>query len=171
MFIRLYTPVAAILIPYFSFACTSDIFCHGDILKAVQLSKIFDRSLDFVNMKLLDLPDDIRKEFDLLDQDDESFDEELKSFVKDNFEPHPPLKVDLDEWKLMSRFETHIHDEKYQDFYKKINEFWKSLAESTTPDAETNPIFHSMISLPNKYIKVPKHGLEQIIFFKIFQLI
>lgn len=123
-------------------------------MKAVQLSNIFDSSLDFVNMKLANPPENIQEKFKKLDQNKETFEAELESFVKENFERHLPVKVELEEWKLMNSYKTYIHDEKYRDFYQNINESWKTLAESTTIDAEKNPTFHSMIYLPNKYIKV-----------------
>lgn len=90
------------------------IFCQGDLLHAIQISKVFQSSKTFVDMKMKRQEGDILDEFRTLNS---TFNgtiplPELKNFIRTNFQRHT-----LDYW-LPSDFSNHLQIIDFVQNYK-----------------------------------------------------
>lgn len=133
-------------------ACTSEIFCRGDLLRIVQMARIFNDSKTFVDMRLQKDEADVLQAFKAL-PDNPSKDQVFK-FVKDNF---LPAGDDLEEWsppdwKENPEFIDRIKDDNLRDFASKLNELWKKLGRKISDEARQNPARSSLILVKNPFI-------------------
>lgn len=133
-------------------ACSSEIFCRGDLLRIVQMARIFNDSKTFVDMRLQKDEADVLQAFKAL-PDNPSKDQVFK-FVKDNF---LPAGDDLEEWsppdwKENPEFIDRIKDDNLRDFASKLNELWKKLGRKISDEARQNPARSSLILVKNPLI-------------------
>lgn len=133
-------------------ACSSEIFCRGDLLRIVQMARIFNDSKTFVDMRLQKDEADVLQAFKAL-PDNPSKDQVFK-FVKDNF---LPAGDDLEEWsppdwKENPEFIDRIKDDNLRDFASKLNELWKKLGRKISDEARQNPARSSLILVKNPFI-------------------
>lgn len=133
-------------------ACTSEIFCRGDLLRIVQMARIFNDSKTFVDMRLQKDEADVFQAFKAL-PDNPSKDQVFK-FVKDNF---LPAGDDLGEWsppdwRENPEFIDRIKDANLRDFASKLNELWKKLGRKISDEARQNPARSSLILVKNPFI-------------------
>lgn len=79
--------------------------------------------------------------------------EELKTFVKDNFESVNELQnVTLTDWKEHFKLIDRVKDPKFKKWVYDLNQIWKSLARKMTDNIEKNPKRHSLIYVKNPFI-------------------
>lgn len=133
-------------------ACSSEIFCRGDLLRVVQMARIFNDSKTFVDMRLQKDEADVLQAFKAL-PDNPSEDQVFK-FVKDNF---LPAGDDLGEWsppdwRENPEFIDRIKDANLRDFASKLNELWKKLGRKISDEARQNPARSSLILVKNPFI-------------------
>lgn len=133
-------------------ACSSEIFCRGDLLRIVQMARIFNDSKTFVDMRLQKDEADVLQAFKAL-PDNPSKDQVFK-FVKDNF---LPAGDDLEEWsppdwRENPEFIDRIKDDNLRDFASKLNELWKKLGRKISDEARQNPARSSLILVKNPFI-------------------
>lgn len=133
-------------------ACSSEIFCRGDLLRIVQMARIFNDSKTFVDMRLQKDEADVLQAFKVL-PDNPSNDQVFK-FVKDNF---LPAGDDLEEWsppdwRENPEFIDRIKDANLRDFASKLNELWKKLGRKISDEARQNPARSSLILVKNPFI-------------------
>lgn len=133
-------------------ACSSEIFCRGDLLRVVQMARIFNDSKTFVDMRLQKDEADVLQAFKAL-PDNPSNDQVFK-FVKDNF---LPAGDDLGEWsppdwRENPEFIDRIKDANLRDFASKLNELWKKLGRKISDEARQNPARSSLILVKNPFI-------------------
>ncbi|CAI6345384.1 unnamed protein product [Macrosiphum euphorbiae] len=133
--------------------CPSLIYCKGDLLRAVQISKMFGSPKTFVDMQMR------RKEavtFSNFRALNSTFNgaiplPELKNFVKNHFKFHT-----LDNW-LPPDFRNHpkiidyIKDNNYKEFVSGINQIWKKLAKQISIKVKIKGGRYSMIYVPNGF--------------------
>lgn len=135
-------------------------FCYDELLETIQLSQVNgDNSEKFVKMKTLDSPDNIWRKFsDLKEKNKDLKDnvEELENFLKENFDNDTLQPCKVTDYKEMGHPQNIITDGTYLEFYRLINRTWENLGVKTNEIPEEVSDRHSMIELPNYFIKVRK---------------
>ncbi|XP_055907519.1 trehalase-like [Eupeodes corollae] len=139
----------------FQFAAC-DVFCHGDLLKTIQMSKIFQDSKHFVDMKLKNLPNitiDNFKKFMRSKHDKPSMDD-LELFINDNFEDSVKVFTEWypKDWKLKPKFLDHIKNNEFKIWGSDLNRIWKTLGRKLIDDVYNNPDLYSIIPVKNPII-------------------
>ncbi|XP_026818193.1 trehalase-like isoform X1 [Rhopalosiphum maidis] len=133
--------------------CPSLIYCQGEFLRTIQLSKVFGSSKIFVDLKMKKLEKRIFTNFCKLNI---SFNgeiplSELNKFVTNNFQQHT-----FDNW-LIPDFRNHptiieyVQDYTYKEFLSGINQLWNKLAKKISLDVKINQDLYSMIYVPNGF--------------------
>ena len=133
-------------------ACSSEIFCRGDLLRKVQMARIFNDSKTFVDMRLQKDAADVLQAFKAL-PDNPSKDQVFK-FVKDNFLPagHDLEEWSPPDWNENPEFIDRIKDANLGGFASKLNELWKRLGRKISDEARQNPGRSSLILVKNPFI-------------------
>ena len=133
-------------------ACSSEIFCRGDLLRKVQMARIFNDSKTFVDMRLQKDEADVLRAFKAL-PDNPTADQVLK-FVEDNFLPtgHDLEEWSPPDWKENPEFIYRIKDANLRDFASKLNALWKKLGRKISDEARQNPARSSLILVKNPFI-------------------
>lgn len=153
--------------------CNSSIYCAGDLLRTVQLARIFPDSKTFVDLKLTHTENVTLANFkNLMKQTrNNPTREQVSSFVDANFiegdellnwnppdfDPHPPI---LDQ----------IADPKLQQFAKDIISIWPDLGRKVSPDVDKNSDQYSFIYVPNGFI-VPGGRFKELYYWDSYWII
>ncbi|KAF2355939.1 Glycoside hydrolase family 37 [Trinorchestia longiramus] len=150
------------------------IFCRGEILKEVQISKIFNQSSHFLHMKLRSEPDVIEENFiDLKNGSTDPLEPEiLKKFIDKWFAP-PGSDIEtspLPDWKARPRFIEEIHDKDMRNWLKELNEIWNKLSVRVPEDVSNNPQFYSQIYLPNSFV-IPGGFFQEMYYWDSYWII
>lgn len=133
-------------------ACSSKIFCLGDLLRTVQMARVFNDSKTFVDMRLQKDEADVLQAFKALPSN--SSKEQVIKFVSNNFHP---VAHDLEEWsppdwKENPEIIDRIKDSNLKNFASKLNGLWKKLGRKISNEARKNPARSSLILVPNPFI-------------------
>ena len=133
-------------------ACSSEIFCRGDLLRKVQMARIFNDSKTFVDMRLQKNEAEVLRAFKAF-PDNPSEDQVFK-FVKDNFLPagHDLEEWSPPDWKENPEFIDRIKDANLRHFATKLNALWKKLGRKISDEARQNPARSSLILVKNPFI-------------------
>jgi len=112
------------------FKCTHPIYCQGNLLKTIQLSRIFSDSKTFVDMPLLEKPDVILKAFEEIPE--KASNEELKNFISKYFGTRGTeiVAVEPKDWKMEIKLLKEVKDENLKEWVQFLNIKWKTLARS-----------------------------------------
>uniref|UniRef100_A0A7E4UL98 Trehalase n=1 Tax=Panagrellus redivivus TaxID=6233 RepID=A0A7E4UL98_PANRE len=133
----------------------SQIYCGGDILKAVNEANLFNDSKEFVDMPLKFDPDttiaDFEAEFNGTGKIDPV---KLQKFVNDHFYPagHEleqcvPAGYSPKPGKLMT-----IVDDSLRDWALNLNNVWSHLCRKVSDNVTLHPELHSLIEVPHEFI-------------------
>ncbi|KAF4123041.1 alpha,alpha-trehalase [Geosmithia morbida] len=108
--------------------CDSPIYCHGDILREIELARPFSDSKTFVDMPAIKSLEEIQAAFDKLDKP-LSNNSALNDFLSDNFadaggelEEVPSKELDTD-----PEFLNKINDTVIHEFTQKVVDIWPDL--------------------------------------------
>ncbi|CAG9786382.1 unnamed protein product [Diatraea saccharalis] len=163
-----YTPAFSIM-PI----CNSSIYCVGELLHKVQLSRVYSDSKTFVDLKLIQTENETLADFSKLMHDtnknpsreqltnfvDAHFLEgdELSNWMPPDFDPEPPI---LDQ----------IIDPKLKQFAKNVIGIWAKLGRKVDPDVAKNPDRYSFLYIPNGFI-VPGGRFKEIYYWDSFWMV
>lgn len=116
----------------------SEIYCHGELLKTVQMSEIYPDSKTFVDMKMRKSPNETLDSFHefMVAQDNSPSKAKLKEWVESNFEK-PGAEFENwtpDDWTASPKFLARIKDEDLRGFASELNKIWHSLGRKMTSD-------------------------------------
>ncbi|GAA6099605.1 trehalase, partial [Tachysurus ichikawai] len=134
--------------------CDSEIYCTGELLRQVQLAKLFDDNKAFVDMKLIAAPDIVLDAFSTLIQKFPNGTippSDLQVFVNTYFENSgkefetwsPP------DWHDKPKLLSKISDPKLRNWAEQLHGLWKSLGRKVSNDVRDNPQMYSLIYCPN----------------------
>ncbi|CAH0398061.1 unnamed protein product [Chilo suppressalis] len=153
--------------------CNSSIYCVGDLLQKVQLSRIYADSKTFVDMRLIQTENETLADFSKLmhDTNKNPSREQLTSFVDDHFmegnellnwmppdfDPEPPI---LNE----------IVDPKLKVFAKNVIGIWSKLGRKVDLEVAKNPDKYSFLYIPNGFI-VPGGRFKEIYYWDSYWMI
>ncbi|XP_044752456.1 trehalase-like [Coccinella septempunctata] len=151
-----------------------DVFCKGPLLHTVQMSKIFEDSKTFVDMKMRHPPQKILDKFEnlMLKTLSSPTDQQVKQFVVDNFEKsevefanwHPK------DWKENPGFLKNINNNEYREFACALHELWKDLGRKISKKAEEEIDCSSLIWVPNPII-VPGGRFREFYYWDTYWII
>lgn len=132
----------------------SQIYCTGDLLQRVQLSRVFPNdSKEFVDLKLLRPQEDVLRDYNqLLERVPQPDVQTLRDFVNYHFEKGDELEV----WSPPDFTKTpsityKIADPKYKKFALDLNNIWKELGRKVKEDVKINSGLYSIIYTPNGF--------------------
>ncbi|KAL7631224.1 UNVERIFIED_CONTAM: hypothetical protein RMT77_018471 [Armadillidium vulgare] len=152
----------------------SNIFCSGKILHYVQMSRIFNDSKHFVDMKLKYPVWKVEDEFKLLLNvtNNNPDKEDLKKFVEKNFDPpgsgfQPWIP---DDWKKRPKFIDNIQDVHLQNWALQLNSIWTKLGRSISEDVERNSSLYSQIYVPHPFI-IPGGRFREFYYWDSYWII
>lgn len=150
--------------------CTSEVFCQGPLLHAVQTADIFRDSKRFVDMTAKYNKYIIAQKFKRLGKKPTR--EQLTDFVAENFQRAGwDLRVVVPkDWRENPRFLSKIADKRLAQFGRMIHEKWKALvrmidAKRTCEDCET-----TSIPLPHPFV-VPGGRFRELYYWDSYWIL
>lgn len=153
--------------------CVSEIYCKGELLKTVQLARIFNDSKTFVDHYQLNDPAVTLANFDKLmsQTSGKPNREQVRKYVNDNF----AIENELVDWKLPDWQENpailkRIEDPNFRKWVKDLNDVWKILAKKIGPDTIAHPERHSLITVDNGFI-VPGGRFQESYYWDTYWVI
>lgn len=154
--------------------CVSNIFCSGKLLHYVQMSRIFNDSKYFVDMKLKYPQYQVEEDFNkLLNETNNKPDKrKLREFIKINFEPpgsglEPWIPND---WSQNPRFINDISDSHLKKWAQDLNYLWKKFGRVLNEDIMKNSSLYSQIYVPYPFI-VPGGRFREFYYWDSFWII
>ncbi|XP_032633040.1 trehalase isoform X1 [Chelonoidis abingdonii] len=137
--------------------CESHIYCTGDLLKQVQLGRLFSDDKHFVDMPLRESPELVLKKFQQLVNVTPGgilSKEQLQQFVSSSFnDPGQEFEQwEPQDWTSSPQILAKISDQKLQAWASDLNAKWKSLGRKIKDDVRTHPMFYSQIYVPHPVI-------------------
>lgn len=154
-------------------ACSSAVYCTGDLLEKVQLARIFPDSKTFVDLQLRYSANDTLRDFEkLMDETNKRPSKlqiaafvnnyfmkgnELEPWTPSDFDPEPPV---LNE----------IADPTLRQFAKDVIGIWTKLGRRVNPDVIKNPERNSFLYVPNGFI-VPGGRFKELYYWDSFWMI
>uniref|UniRef100_A0A915HM11 Trehalase n=1 Tax=Romanomermis culicivorax TaxID=13658 RepID=A0A915HM11_ROMCU len=116
--------------PFANFSCnSSQIYCEGPILKAVQEARLFNDSKYFVDMPLKFDPMATLKDFEKVVDKIKDDRDLLSKFVDSHFSP-PGTDLETcvpDDWKPSFFGLSKVKDEKFRFWAEQLHLMWKDL--------------------------------------------
>jgi alpha,alpha-trehalase len=120
------------------------------------MSRIYNDSKHFVDMKLKQSPDETLKSFDSFMEkaSNNPSKDEIQKWVEENFDkPGSELEI----WKPTDYKENpevlnKINDKELRNFAKKLNEIWEELGRKMKDEVKENPELYSIIYVENPVI-------------------
>ena len=133
-------------------ACANSIFCHGDILHAVQMAKIFDDAKTFVDMRMRYTQEHIQNNFKALGAKPTKA--QLDTFVEQNFDEagNDLEQFNPKDWVEHPRNLKRIKDKTLRSWAYDLNKLWKSLGRTVSADARKHSERSSLIVVDNPFI-------------------
>ncbi|XP_064119906.1 trehalase-like isoform X2 [Macrobrachium nipponense] len=150
------------------------IFCMGKILHYVQMTRVFNDSKYFVDMKLKNSPQETENRFNelLSKTEDNPSKSDLLSFVEENFS-EPGTEFELwnpEDWKPLPKFTYEVYDFKLRNWIRELNKKWKVLGRKVSSDVLVNEDLYSQIYVPNPFI-VPGGRFTEIYYWDSYWII
>ncbi|XP_054842058.1 trehalase-like [Eublepharis macularius] len=137
--------------------CDSKIYCTGELLKQVQLAKLFNDSKHFVDMPLRESPEVVLEHFKQLVNSMPGgalSKQQMVKFVGSHFSPpgnelepwEPP------DWTSSPQLLNRISDPKLRSWALKLNVIWKQLGRKVSAGVKISPQLYSLMYVPNPLI-------------------
>ncbi|XP_077182642.1 trehalase-like [Paroedura picta] len=137
--------------------CDSKIYCTGELLRQVQLAKLFSDDKHFVDMPLRESPETVLERFQQLVNTTPSgalSKQQLAEFVESHFFPpgqefepwEPP------DWTGSPQLLSRISDPKLQLWALELNAKWKQLGRKISAEVKIKPERYSLMYVPNPLI-------------------
>lgn len=152
----------------------SEIFCHGELLRTVQMSEIYPDSKTFVDMKMRKSPNETLDSFHefMTAENNSPSKAKLQEWVESNFEK-PGAEFENwvpEDWKANPAFLSRIRDTDLREFASKLNQIWHELGRKMTPDVALNPDLYSIIHVDNPVI-VPGGRFREFYYWDSYWIV
>ncbi|XP_044574448.1 trehalase-like isoform X2 [Cotesia glomerata] len=153
----------------------NNIYCHGDLLHEVQMSRIFPDSKTFVDMKMKHSPEETLKKFETMMSHIKERPpplEEIKRFVEDNFDEAGSEFEDWNpvDWRKEPKFLKSIKDPNLRKFASDLNDIWKLLGRKMKEDVRINQDLYSILYVPHPVI-VPGGRFREFYYWDSYWII
>ncbi|KAI4537742.1 hypothetical protein MG293_012605 [Ovis ammon polii] len=135
---------------------THQIYCHGELLRQVQMARLYQDDKQFVDMPLSSAPDQVLRHFHELAQ---AYNlsiprQELQVFVQEHFwavgqelQPWTP-----EDWRDSPQFLQKILDPKLRAWAGQLHQLWKKLGKKVKPEVFSHPEQFSLIYSRHPFI-------------------
>ncbi|XP_069189020.1 trehalase isoform X2 [Procambarus clarkii] len=136
--------------------CDSEIYCHGELLKTVQMARLYNDSKYFVDMTLKFPPTEVLTAFEVLmnNTDNKPTKAQVKHFVEENF--HNPgaefVEWVPDDWTDSPDFLKQIQDPELEVWAVALNTLWKKLGKKVSEVVQQEQDRFSQIYVSNPVI-------------------
>lgn len=135
----------------------SKIYCVGNFLKDVQLSRVYNCSKKLIDMKLLRSEDVILSDYiKFKASNPQHTKQQFRAFLDQYLEEDALEKCELSDFNENPPFLESISDENYKKWIREVIKIWKDLAGKVSNDAAEHQDRHSYLYVPNCFIKVRK---------------
>ncbi|KKA30799.1 hypothetical protein TD95_003669 [Thielaviopsis punctulata] len=130
--------------------CNSTIYCHGELLKAVELAQPFSDSKTFVDMPAIKPLEEVYAAFEQLEKP-LSNNSALHTFLRENFDSAGGELTALATSSLTTNatFLTKVHDTVLREFAEKVIDIWPDLTRQYVGRSNCS-------SCPNSFIPVER---------------
>lgn len=153
--------------------CDSPIYCYGELLKTVQLKRIYNDSKTFVDMKQKYLPNKTLKIFqDMMNKTHGNPEtDDIIDFVKNafdetyEFDPYIPS-----DWTSKPSILDQIKDRHYKHWAKDLNKIWKNLTKKMGDDIRDHSDQHSLIYVPNAFV-IPGGRFKEFYYWDTYWIV
>ncbi|XP_061073593.1 trehalase [Conger conger] len=155
--------------------CDSEIYCTGELLRQVQMAKLFDDDKYFVDMKLKVAPGVVLSAFWNLTSgtpggtlNPSQIREFLASFFEEpgkEFEPWTPP-----DWHNKPQFLSKVSDVNLRSWAEQLHQLWKSLGRKIRADVRDHPELYSQIYSPHPVI-VPGGRFRELYYWDSYWVI
>lgn len=136
--------------------CESQIYCQGELLKDVQLARLYEDSKTFVDKKLKFSEREILQKYQALKGQAGKLglsQDQLRQFVDENFEDAEELENWIPpDFKDRPALVSLITDWKYRKWLLLLNQIWKQLGKKMNIDVLINADRHSLIYVANGFL-------------------
>ncbi|XP_074158400.1 trehalase isoform X1 [Sminthopsis crassicaudata] len=136
--------------------CDSQIYCTGELLRQVQMAKLYEDDKHFVDMPLTKAPDQVLKDFDELQKSSGGnlSRDQLKTFVNEHFtDPGQEMETWIpDDWKDSPKFLQNISDTRLRAWAADLHNLWKKLGRKIKPEVSKHPDQYSLIYSAHPFI-------------------
>uniref|UniRef100_A0A0K2VGX0 Trehalase n=1 Tax=Lepeophtheirus salmonis TaxID=72036 RepID=A0A0K2VGX0_LEPSM len=153
--------------------CDSPIYCHGELLRTIQMSGLFKDSKTFVDKKLKNAPGKVVKAFDVfLQENSEMTKEKLEKFLEENFDDEG-LEIEASppkDWSQVPPFTVNLKSAKLRGLAKRINRLWMKLNRKIISDVEERQSLYSIIYVPNNFV-VPGGRFREFYYWDTYWII
>lgn len=154
-------------------SCDSPIYCYGDLLRTVQLARLFNDSKTFVDFRILNSPNETLRNFDAFVRGSNSNPsrDEIRTFVNQNFAPGDELTIaTLSDFNPNPRFLSQIKDSEVRNFTRNLIAIWPTLARRVKQEVYNNEDRFSLIPVPNTFI-IPGGRFREYYYWDSFWII
>lgn len=155
-------------------SCDSDIYCQGELLEDVQLSRIFKDSKTFVDKRMLYSPGEILQKYKRLKEEYGGKvppKDKLSIFVDENFEDGKELDVWVPaDWKEHPAILEKIKDPDLKAWAKALNGVWKTLSRKVDEKVKLSPELYSLIYVPNGFV-IPGGRFKELYYWDTFWIV
>ncbi|XP_065351304.1 trehalase isoform X2 [Cloeon dipterum] len=154
--------------------CPSEIYCHGELLKTVQINSPYPDSKTFVDMKMkYSVPETLvhfEKMMNSTNQKPSKLDVEI--FLNATFDPAGQEFEDWDpsDWTATPKFLDSVVDPDLKAWGAKLNDLWKFLGRKIKDDVKTHPEQYSIIYVPNPVI-VPGGRFREFYYWDSYWIV
>ncbi|KAG7207009.1 hypothetical protein KM043_000900 [Ampulex compressa] len=154
--------------------CSSEIYCHGELLHTIQMASIYKDSKTFVDMKMKHPPNEtlaLFREF-MNRVDGMPTRHQIEQFVNDTFDPAGAEFEDWDpaDWTTRPKFLANILDDNLRKFASDLNHIWKMLGRKMKDDVRINEDHYSIIYVPYPVI-VPGGRFREFYYWDSYWII
>ncbi|KAL2018574.1 hypothetical protein VTK56DRAFT_616 [Thermocarpiscus australiensis] len=133
--------------------CDSPLYCHGEILKAIELAHPFTDSKTYVDMPTIRPLDEVIAAFNRLKQP-LSNDTELNAFLAENFAPAGGEleAVPKDELQTNPTFLNKLNDTVIKEFVEKVIDIWPDLTRRYAGSGNCTECANSFIPVNRTFV-------------------
>ncbi|XP_018343589.1 PREDICTED: trehalase isoform X2 [Trachymyrmex septentrionalis] len=154
--------------------CSSEIYCHGDLLHTVQMAGIYKDSKYFVDMKMKRPANETLASFWAFMKGTHNAPNkhQVEKFVNDTFEQPGYEFEDWDpaDWTATPKFLQNIEDDELRKFGSDLNHIWKLLGRKMRDDVRINEQLYSIIYVPNPVI-VPGGRFREFYYWDSYWIV
>ncbi|KAL4712563.1 hypothetical protein ACJJTC_007579 [Scirpophaga incertulas] len=154
--------------------CHSEIYCHGDLLRTVQMAGLYNDSKTFVDMKLKMSPNITLDHFhEMMNRTQKKPTRaDIMEFVEQNFDPEGSEFEEWrpTDWKDNPAFLQRIKDPTLHQWASDLNRLWLQLGRKMKEDVKMNQELYSIIYVDHPFI-VPGGRFREFYYWDSYWII
>ncbi|KAL3272827.1 hypothetical protein HHI36_014287 [Cryptolaemus montrouzieri] len=153
--------------------CNNSIFCTGPLLHLIQMSKIFADSKTFVDMRMLNSPEEVLENWDTFMEENEQNPSKyaIKKFITENFNDGDELEYWIgNDYTSTPRILRKIEDMIVRNFTASLMTIWNKLGRKVKPEVFQYPERYSFVPIPNGFI-IPGGRFKELYYWDSYWIV